>query len=130
MGWAYGPDEVIGAVGRIRAPFAVSVPAEAAAIAALADMESFDRSLAHNNEWLPRVNAALQKLGYDVVKGAGNFAFFRVPANLGTWQDLDSHLKSHGIIIRAIPPANALRVTIGTADENESFFAALESFGS
>ena len=128
VGWAYGPDEVIGAIGRIRAPFAVSVPAEAAALAALGDKASFDRSLAHNNKWLPIVNAKLEDLGYDVVKGAGNFAYFRVPINFGTWTELDAHLKSCGVIIRAVPPAEALRATIGTAEENEAFLEALESF--
>ncbi len=130
VGWAYGPDDVIGAVGRIRAPFAVSVPAEAAAIAALADEESFKASLAHNSEWLPRVNDQLRELGFEVTEGVGNFAFFRVPSSMGTWTELDDHLKSHGIIIRAIPPANALRVTIGTAEENEAFLKAIASFGS
>ncbi len=128
IGWAYGPDDVIGALGRIRAPFAVSGSAEAAALGALADGESFGASLAHNAAWLPKVNDRLEELGFLVTEGAGNFAFFRVPETMGTWSDLDAHLKANGIIIRAIVPANALRVTIGSAEENKAFLAAVGTF--
>ena len=128
VGWAYGPDEVIGAVGRIRAPFAVSVPAEAAAIAALGDGAHFERALALNSEWLPTINGRLQDLGFQVTEGAGNFAFFRVPERLGSMAELDAHLKSEGIIVRAFPPVGALRVTVGRVEENEAFLRAVEAY--
>lgn len=63
-----------------------------------------------------------------MTEGAGNFAFFRVPEALGNWQALDAHLKSQGIIVRAMPPAKALRVTIGRAHENEAFLDAVASY--
>ncbi len=128
IGWAYGPDDVMEALGKIRAPFAVSVPAEEAALAALADQNHFRASLNLNSEWLPKVTEALKGHGFDVVDGAGNFAFFTVPDSLGSWQELDAHLKSQGIIVRAMPPANALRVTIGKADENQAFLDAVASY--
>ena len=128
IGWAYGPDDVIDALGRIRAPFAVSVPAEEAALAALTDEESFKRSLALNSEWLPKINAALKAHGFDVTEGTGNFVFFRVPEALGTWAELDAHLKTSGIIVRAMPPAGALRVTVGRAHENEAFLGAVATY--
>jgi len=128
IGWGYGPDAVIDAIGRIRAPFAVSTPAEEAALAALADGAHFERGLALNSEWLPTINARLKDLGFLVTEGAGNFAFFRVPEALGTMAELDEHLRSAGIIVRVFPPAGALRVTVGQADENEAFLAAVEAY--
>lgn len=128
IGWAYGPDDVIDALGRIRAPFAVSVPAEEAALAALSDQNHFRRTLDVNATWLPKINAALKAHGFQVTDGAGNFCFFRVPEALGSWQELDTYLKSRGIIVRAMPPAEALRVTVGKADENEAFLAAVADY--
>jgi histidinol-phosphate aminotransferase len=128
VGWAYGPDDVIGAIGRIRAPFAVSVPAEEAALAALADGAHFEAALALNSEWLPTINGRLRDLGFHVTEGAGNFAFFRVPEALGSMAELDAHLKASGIIVRAFPPLGALRVTVGLRHENEAFLAAVEAY--
>jgi len=128
VGWAYGPDDVIEAMGRVRSPFAVSVPAEEAALAALGDMDHFARTLAVNSEWLPKMNEKLIALGFDVTEGAGNFVFFCVPDALGSIAELDAHLRRGGVITRPIPPANALRVTIGQAHENEAFLAAVEAY--
>ncbi len=128
VGWAYGPDDVIGAMARVRAPFSVSVPAEAAAIAALEDTESVKRSLAHNNKWLPVLNKALRDAGFQVTEGKGNFVFFRVPESQGGWQGFNAFLNTKGIIVRPMPPANALRVTIGNDEENEAFLGAVQAF--
>jgi len=128
IGWGYGPDDVIGAIGRIRSPFAVTSSAEEAAIAALADGAHFETSLALNSEWLPTINERLKDLGFNVTEGAGNFAFFRVPEALGSMAELDAHLRKSGIIVRAFPPVGALRVTVGQVDENEAFLSAVESY--
>ncbi len=131
IGWAYAPDEVIDVLTRVRPPFAVSAPAEEAALAALADRDHFKRTLALNSEWLPKINAQLTALGFEVTEGAGNFTFMRVPAALGTWQELDAHLRGQGIIVRPIPPAppaGALRVTVGQAEENEAFLDAARAY--
>lgn len=128
VGWAYGPDDVMGALGRVRAPFSVSVPAAAAALAALEDTASMERSLAHNNKWLPILNNALRDAGFAVTEGKGNFVFFRVPESQGGWEAFNRFLNSKGIIVRPMPPAKALRMTIGSDDENEAFLAALCAF--
>ncbi len=128
VGWAYGPEDVIGALSRVRPPFAVSAPAEAAAIGALSDHDRTKRTILHNNKWLPVLNGALRDAGFAVTEGKGNFVFFRVPDAMGGWEAFNTFLNSKGIIVRPIPPAKALRVTVGTDQENKVFLAALSAF--
>jgi histidinol-phosphate aminotransferase len=128
IGWAYCPDHVIGALSRLRLPFCVTTPAAEAARAALGDDAHIARSLSHNARWLPRLETALREAGMDVTPSAGNFTFFRIPERLGGWQAFDNHLKADGIIARPIPPANALRVTVGRDHENEAFLESLRTF--
>jgi len=53
VGWAYGPLPVVQALDRIRLPFNVVLPGHAAAVAALADEDFQQRSLALVHTWLP-----------------------------------------------------------------------------
>jgi histidinol-phosphate aminotransferase len=55
LGWCYGPAHVIDSLNRIRGPFNVSTPAMAAGIAALGDQAHVEDSVAHNEEWLPKL---------------------------------------------------------------------------
>ena len=49
---------------------------------------------------------------------------FQGATNLGR-RDADAILKDHGLIVRPLPALNALRITIGTAEENEMVLRAL-----
>ncbi|MFP4002862.1 MAG: histidinol-phosphate transaminase [Alphaproteobacteria bacterium] len=128
IGWAYAPDHVIDALRRLRLPFCVTTPAAEAAQAALSDDGHMARARSHNARWLPRLEAALREAGMKVVPSAANFAFFQVPERMGGWQAFDAHLQKAGIIARPIPPAHALRVTVGRDHENTAFLEALQSF--
>ena len=59
LGWAYGPASVIDALHRVRGPFNVAAPAQAAGIAALDDADFVARSRAHNAADRARVETAL-----------------------------------------------------------------------
>ncbi|MFW6027530.1 MAG: histidinol-phosphate transaminase [bacterium] len=128
IGWAWCPDHVIDALSRLRLPFCVTTPAAEAARAALADEGHIARALSHNTRWLPRLEAALGEAGMTVFPSACNFAFFQVPERKGGWQALDAHLQADGIIARPIPPAGALRVTVGRDHENRTFLDSLHRF--
>ena len=54
---------MIEAVDRIRGPFNVSGPALAAGIAAIADDAHVEAAIAHNEEWLPRLDERDRRAG-------------------------------------------------------------------
>jgi histidinol-phosphate aminotransferase len=130
LGWAYCPLAVAEVLNRVRGPFNVTSPAIAAGVAALADTEHVDRAVAHNEKWLPWVAAELEKIGIKVTPSIGNFVLMHFPASK-TVAAADKHLKVRGIIVRPVGAygiPNALRMTIGTEDENRMAVAALAEF--
>jgi histidinol-phosphate aminotransferase len=130
LGWAYCPLAVAEVLNRVRGPFNVTSPAIAAGIAALQDREHMERAVAHNERWLPWVTAELEKVGIKVTPSIGNFVLMHFPAGK-TVAAADKHLKARGIIVRPVGAygiPNALRMTIGTEDDNRAAVAALAEF--
>lgn len=132
VGWAYCPETVAGVLNRIRGPFNLSTPAIACARAAIEDVAHADAAKAHNDEWLPRVSKGLEALGLKVTPSVGNFVLFHFPPTGDkTASEADAFLKSKGVILRKVGGygfPNALRMTIGTAEENRRALDALESY--
>ncbi len=132
LGWAYCPAEVADALNRIRGPFNVTAPAIAAGIAALEDRAHVETSVVHNETWLPWLTAALEKLGLTVTPSVGNFLLVHFPKGEGRDANAaNAFLQSRAVIVRkmgAYGLPDALRVTVGTADENRAVVAALEAF--
>jgi len=131
LGWGYMPEGMASVLNRIRGPFNVSVPAQAAGLAAFNDTAFTEMSRAHNDEWLKRTQDALRQLGLFVpADGVGNFVLVRF-ADVATAEAADEHLKSCGIIARRVAGyglPDCLRITIGKADEMEAVIAALRDF--
>ncbi len=128
VGWGYGGEELLDMLARVRLPFCVTSPAAAAACAALEDSAHAAAELAHCRAWRPRLDAHVRARGLEPVGDGGNFLFVPVPAAMGGYKALDAHLHRAGIIARPIPPAGALRITVGTAGDNEALMAALDRF--
>ena len=80
IGWAYAPPAVIDVLNRVRSPFNVSIAAQAAAIAALAEPGWVEKGRAHNAEYRPKLAAGLAAAGIKVWPSEGNF----VLADFGT----------------------------------------------
>src|SRR5271157_2786146 len=119
IGWAYGPPAVIDVINRVRPPFNVSIAAQAAAIAALAEPGWVEKGRAHNAEYRPKLAAGLQTAGIKVWPSEGNF----VLADFGTAEHAkaaDAFLRSRGVIARPVGGyglPQCLRITVGTAEE-------------
>jgi histidinol-phosphate aminotransferase len=132
IGWCYGPAHVVDALNRIRGPFNVSAPAIAAGVAALADRAHVERSVAHNDAWLPRLASELGELGLTVTPSVGNFVLIHFddrPGRRAT--DADAWLIRHGVVLRRMEAyglPGALRMTIGADDANQATIAALRDF--
>src|SRR5260370_5543447 len=101
LGWAYCPPSVADVLNRVRAPFNVNAAAQAAGIAALADVAAVDRAREHNDIRLPWFSRELAALGLPVNPTVGNFVLVRFPA--APAQNADAafaHLQSCGILTR------------------------------
>jgi histidinol-phosphate aminotransferase len=133
IGWGYAPLEIAQACDRIRLPFNTSIPAQRAAVAALAD-EDFQRaSLELVETWRPWLRQQLGGLGLDVVgPSAANFVLVGFPKTPGrTAADADAFLGARGLLVRAVALyglPDHLRLTIGLEAHNRAVVEALAEF--
>jgi histidinol-phosphate aminotransferase len=125
VGYALAHASVADVMNRVRQPFNVNSVALAAATAALDDMEFVARSYAENLQGLRQLEEGARGLGLDYIPSHGNFITVRV----GKAADIYKRLLRRGVIVRPVGGGYALpehlRVTVGTAEENERFLAAL-----
>ena len=132
VGWLYGDPAVVDVVNRIRGPFNVATPAQAAAEAALADIDHQAAAKAHNDRWLPWLTAGIAASGLVVWPSVGNFFLVDFPDEPGrdataaaTW------LEGRGLIPRMMAAyglPGSLRISVGSEEENERLVAALADF--
>jgi histidinol-phosphate aminotransferase len=103
-----------------------------AGIAALGDQAHVESSVAHNDEWLPRLTEAFTKLGLEIVPSVANFILIRFPKEKGRDADAaDEFLSARGIVHRKVASyglPDCLRMTIGSGEANERTIAALTEF--
>lgn len=132
VGWAFAPEPIIDAVERIRAPFNVNLPAQLAAVAALADEAFQQQSIAlveRGRQWLVQ---QLGGLGLDVVPSQANFLMIGFPARPGkTAGEAEAFLARRGLILRGIAGyglPDHLRLTIGLEAHNRAVVDALAAF--
>lgn len=130
LGWAYCPPAVADVLNRVRGPFNVAGPAQAAGVAALADSRHAEKSRAHNDTWRAWTRGQVLDLGLGCPESVGNFLLIRfdVPARAIA---ADAHLKAAGIIVRRMAAyglPESLRVSIGLEDDMRAFVDALAEF--
>jgi histidinol-phosphate aminotransferase len=132
IGWAFGPEAVIDALNRARPPFNVSIPAQAAAVAAMADGAFLEASVAHNDEWLPWLTERIEATGLSVTPSVCNFLLVHFPKTPGkTAAEADAFLMKRGLILRGVASyglPDALRLSVGTEEANRAVAAALADF--
>lgn len=132
IGWAYCPAEIADALNRIRGPFNMSAPSIAAGAAAIADHQHEQQAVAHNDVWLKWVSDEIGKLGLRVTPSVANFVLFHFDGiKCASASNADAFLKSKGVIVRKVGAygfVNALRMTIGSADDNKAAIAALRAY--
>lgn len=132
IGWAYGSPVIIDAMNRIRGPFNMNAAAIAAGAAAIEDQAFVESAIAHNEAWLPKLTESLTALGLQVTPSVGNFLLVHFPQTKGkTAADADAFLLSRGLILRRVDNyglPEALRLTIGTDEQNHLVIAALKEF--
>ena len=124
IGYGFAKPEIIEAIGKVRLPFAVSRPAQIAALAALEDEDHRDESRAMNEAGKLYLSKELERMNLEYVPTYGNFIFI----NFGTDAGPIYHgLERRGIIVRPVAShSDALRTTIGTPEQNKKLVTSLE----
>jgi histidinol-phosphate aminotransferase len=132
VGWMYGPKHIADTLNRMRNPFNVNGPAQAAAVAALGDIAFTDRAVDHNRKWLPWLTGEIRKLGLRVDDSAANFVLIHFTDEPGKRAaDADRFLTSRGLILRGLTAyglPHCLRLTVGTEEANRLVVHALAEF--
>lgn len=125
VGYAVAPEYVVERVNRIREPFNVNLLGQAGARAAVADEGHLARCVSANTEVRAALYAGLDALGVEYWPSETNFVLMRSPSDAAA---VNEALLRRGIIVRpmgAYGLGDCLRVTVGTAAQNDRFLAAL-----
>ena len=132
VGWGYAAAPVIDALDRIRAPFNVNIPAQAAALAALDDDAFLERSRALVREERPKLAERLEALGLAVEPSEANFVLARFPTEPGrTAAEAEAFLAARGVLVRGLAGygiGSGLRITVGLPEHNRLVVEALDEF--
>ncbi len=121
-GYGFAPVEVVAAIDKVREPFNVNSIAQAGAVAALADTDELDRRRRANREQRERLCTGLDALGITYAPSQTNFVWAHIPDADAAFQQL----LERGVVVRSFGAADALRITVGTADDVTATLAALE----
>jgi len=125
IGYGIGPAALLAEMNKIRGPFNASGVAQAAASAALDDTEHVRRSVESNRAGLAQMASGLHSLKIKFVPSVANFLLVIFGTDT---EPLVEELLKHGVIVRPMRWMGfptALRVTVGTHEENEKFLRAL-----
>jgi histidinol-phosphate aminotransferase len=125
IGYGVAPADVVAATGKVRRAFDVPTTAQAAALASMDDDAEIARRRAENARGRAQLETALRGHGIEPVGPAlGNFLY----ADVGDGRAVFEQLLRQGVVVRPLAgfgSPGAIRVSVGTADENAFFTAAL-----
>jgi histidinol-phosphate aminotransferase len=133
LGWLTAAPGIVDVMNRVRGPFNVSLPAQAAGVAALEDSAHAERARAHNRTWLPWLRRELGALGLRAHPSLGNFVLVEFPGDAGpdAAAAAYAYLEAEGVILRqmgAYGLPGCLRASVGLEEENRRLVAALADF--
>jgi histidinol-phosphate aminotransferase len=124
VGYGVAPADVVAATSKVRRAFDVSATAQAAALASIDDGGELARRRSANAAGRAQLESILREHGLEPVPSLGNFVFVEV----GDGRAVFDQLLRQGVIVRplaAFGAPEAIRVSVGTEEENLFFRAAL-----
>jgi histidinol-phosphate aminotransferase len=125
IGFAIGRPELLAAMNKLKTPFNTSGVAQAAALAAIDDREHVERCIATNAAERKRLSDGLAAIGMRPVPSETNFIFMEVGPEA---KEICNELLHLGVIVRPLGWMGfpeAIRISVGTAEENEKCLAAM-----
>ena len=125
IGYSLSNPEIADLLNRVRQPFNTNLLAQEAALASLDDKIHLTQSISLNNAGKKYLQQALDDMGLEYLPTMGNFIAINLKQEgLPVYEKL---LKK-GVIVRPVANYNMpeyLRVTIGTAEQNQRFVKTL-----
>lgn len=125
LGYGFMDKEIAGYLNRVRQPFNVNSLAQAGGVAALEDDEHYRMTLQKSHDGIAWLSKAVAELGCRPMETHTNFFLIDVK---GDGRKLYEHMLHQGVIVRPMQAygyPNYIRITVGRADENQRFVAAL-----
>jgi histidinol-phosphate aminotransferase len=119
VGYAVGDAEVIGRLNEFRMPYAVNLPAIAAATGALANQKHIDEERARNTAVKAFTVKAFEQMGLKATDSQTNFIFVNINRPAAAFRDA---CREAGVMVgRDFPPYEKThcRISIGTQQEME-----------
>ncbi len=129
VGYGIGPAELLAYCARMRDTFSVSSVAQAAALAALDDLNHVGRVVSNNAEQAQVLGVGLSELGYRLVPTAANFLYCDVGGDASGFAE---RLRVEGVSVRPLGgwgAPNCIRVSIGTPEQNQILLSAARKVG-
>jgi histidinol-phosphate aminotransferase len=125
VGYGIGDTPVLEAMNRLRTPFNLTGVSQAAALAALDDVDHVNRSIKENAAERARLTKSLMELGLRPVRSHTNFIFIDIGPEA---QELCDELLHEGVIVRPLGWMGfpeAIRVSVGIASENDKLLEVM-----
>jgi histidinol-phosphate aminotransferase len=119
IGYGIGPAALVTAIGKVRRAFDITTPAQAAALASLGDAAEVERRREVNREGRAEVERILRANGLEPAGPAVANFLYAETGEVG--RELFDALLRLGVIVRPLSgfgAPGAIRVTVGTAEEN------------
>jgi histidinol-phosphate aminotransferase len=132
IGYAIGPADIIEQLDRLRDPFNVSAPAQAAAMEALRDAAWLEQGLAQNRRARALLAQGLAERGLPALPSEACFLFLpdQQVATAEGPRPLHDLLRESGITTRDMAPwghPGALRISVGSEAEGEAVLACIDT---
>jgi len=127
IGYGIGPARLVSLFAPLRVIFSVSSVGQAAALAALRDAEHIRRAVENNTEQAEALSAGLQEVAFPVAQTWTNFLYCDVGQDAA---DFAERLRERGAIVQPLGmwgAPNAIRVSIGTPEQNRLLLHALSN---
>jgi len=123
VGYGIAQAELIKELYKMRPPFNITTLSLRVAIEACKDNTFVEESIALHKEQIKRYEAFANEQGLEYIESYTNFITYLFDEKMNSTQIADALLK-RGVIIRNLASygLNAIRITIGTAKQNDVFF--------
>lgn len=126
VGYGIGNIELVSELYKVRPPFNITTLSLAAAIEACKDEDFVKESIAMFTEEIIRYETFAKENGFSYIESYTNFITYLFDDNMNSTQIANDLLKE-GVIIRNLASykMNAVRITIGTKEQNDRLFEVL-----
>ena len=128
VGYGIASKPIIDALYKLRPPFNITTLSLKAATVALSDQEFVTKSITDNFEEMKRYEKFAQEHSLEYIPSYTNFITLLFKSNQNS-KEISNNLLKKGIIVRDLTSynLNAIRVTVGTKEQNDRFFEEFKS---